>query len=63
VYSLLGVTKEGFAASAERPGIDVDYRKPVSEIYKGVARHIIKKIGKLDVLCKCEDPEGGNGLP
>ncbi|MCJ1256837.1 hypothetical protein MMC24_004662 [Lignoscripta atroalba] len=66
VFAVVGVSKDnlvGLPKPAEGPQLQLDYSKAVSEVYKGVTRHLINKTGNLDVLCACQYTPRDDGLP
>jgi hypothetical protein len=64
--------RSGFIlTSGQRPsppeGFDVrieyDQSHTIAEVYKGVARHIMRKCEHLEILSACQNPERSNGIP
>lgn len=63
--------RAGFVLNDSRPALpqsadlQIKYESShtVTEVYKGAARHIIRKTDHLEVLCACQNPKGRDNIP
>lgn len=52
VYALMGIADDGFSL-----GIQIDYSKSISEVYKEAAYLILKSLHGVDILCHASGPK------
>lgn len=66
VFALVGISKDnaqGTPVPSNGPHLQLDYSKTVVEVYKEVVRHLINRMGNLDVLAACQYKRELKGLP
>ena len=68
VFSILNVCRDEYEHKIPPPPprshfLEIDYTRSVEDVYKGVAKHLIKSTKSLDVLSTCQNPTRSNGLP